>query len=153
MKTRRRHAPIPQGTSRSSQRYSGANVPQSAIRRFARELAERFDPEKIILFGSHAYGRPHADSDVDLLVIMPCRNQLDQAVKIGVAIDRPFPLDILVRTPHNMSWRLSEGDEFLQEIVSQGKVLYEAADRRMGAKSRGRLPRRKNARGQSAAAP
>jgi predicted nucleotidyltransferase len=128
-------------------------VPRSAIRRFAREVAQRFEPKKIILFGSHAYGRPHADSDVDILVIMPCRNQLDQAVKIGVAIDRPFPLDILVRTPHNMSWRLSEGDEFLQEIVSQGKVLYEAADRRMGAKSRGRLPRRKNARGQSAAAP
>ena len=50
------------------------------IRRFARRVAERFQPEKIILFGSHAYGTPHADSDVDIPVIMPARNQHDQAV-------------------------------------------------------------------------
>src|SRR5262245_34279405 len=59
----------------------GADVPLSAIRRFARQVAERFHPDKIILFGSHAYGTPHADSDVDILVIMPARNQLDQAFK------------------------------------------------------------------------
>src|SRR3990172_9322855 len=84
--------------------YRGADVPKSVIRRFARDVAERFDPDKIILFGSHAYGKPHADSDVDILVIMPCRNQLDQAFKIRMQVDRPFPLDIIVRTPHNMSW-------------------------------------------------
>jgi predicted nucleotidyltransferase len=50
------------------------------IRRFARQVAERFQPDKIILFGSYAYGTPHADSDVDILVIMPTRNQLEQAV-------------------------------------------------------------------------
>jgi predicted nucleotidyltransferase len=48
------------------------------IRRFARQVAERFRPDRMILFGSHAYGRPHADSDVDILVVMPARNQLDQ---------------------------------------------------------------------------
>jgi predicted nucleotidyltransferase len=126
--------------------YRGPNVPKSAIRRFAREVAEKFHPEKIILFGSHAYGKPHADSDVDILVIMPCRNELDQAVKISLAVDRPFPLDIIVRKPHNMKWRLAEGDDFLQEIVAKGKVLYEAPDGRMGAKSRKRLSGRKNAR-------
>src|SRR4051794_31061312 len=46
-------------------------VPLRAIRKLAREIAEKFRPERIILFGSHAYGTPHADSDVDLLVIMP----------------------------------------------------------------------------------
>ena len=45
------------------------------IRRFARQVAERFEPERIILFGSHAYGTPHAASDVDILVIMPAKNQ------------------------------------------------------------------------------
>jgi predicted nucleotidyltransferase len=138
--------PRTRSKSPSPRWYRGADVPKSVIRRFAREVAERFQPEKIILFGSYAYGRPHADSDVDILVIMPCRNQLDQAVKISLAIDRLFPLDILVRTPHNMSWRLAEGDDFLQEITSKGKVLYEAADGGMGAKSRSRLSCRKNAR-------
>jgi predicted nucleotidyltransferase len=69
--------------------YRGAEVPMRVICRFARQVAERFQPDKIILFGSHAYGTPHADSDVDILVIMPARNQLDQAVRISLAIDPP----------------------------------------------------------------
>jgi predicted nucleotidyltransferase len=122
--------------------YRGHEVPRSVIRRFAREVAERFHPVKIILFGSHAYGTPHADSDVDILVVMPARNQVDQAVKISIALDPPFPLDIIVRTPHNMQWRLAEGDSFLREITAKGIVLYEASHGRVGAKSRARLGRR-----------
>src|SRR5438552_18608034 len=109
----------------SARWYRGADIPMSVIRRFARRVAERFRPEKIILFGSYAYGQPHADSDVDLLVVMPARNQLDQAFKIHSTLLPPFPLDIIVRTPKNLEWRLQEGDWFLREIVSKGKVLYE----------------------------
>jgi predicted nucleotidyltransferase len=105
--------------------YRGADVPMRLIRRFARQVAERFQPDKIILFGSYAYGTPHADSDVDILVIMPCRNQLDQAVKISLTVDPPFPLDIIVRKPHNLQWRLEEGESFHTEIVTKGEVLYE----------------------------
>ena len=109
------------------------------IRQFALAVAERFRPEKIILFGSHAYGRPHADSDVDVLVVMAARNELDQAVRIDRAVDPMFPLDLIVCTPKNISWRLKEGDSFLREIVTKGKVLYEKADRPVGAKGRVRL--------------
>src|SRR6266851_8371042 len=105
--------------------YRGADVPMSVIRRFARAVAEQFQPDKIILFGSYAYGTPHADSDVDILVIMPARNELDQAVRIRLRVAYNFPLDLLVRTPKNLSWRLAEGDGFLSEIVKRGKVLYE----------------------------
>jgi len=126
--------------------YRGANIPLAVIRRFARQVAERFQPEKIILFGSYAYGTPHADSDVDILVVMPARNQLDQAVRIDQTIDAPFPLDLIVRTPKNLDWRLQEGDSFLREIVTKGKVLYEKTDRRVGAKGRRRLPARRKAR-------
>jgi predicted nucleotidyltransferase len=125
--------------------YRGADIPMRIIRRFAREVAERFDPDKIILFGSYAYGTPHADSDVDILVVMPARNQIDQAVRIDCAIDPPFPLDLIVRTPKNMKWRLEEGDSFLREITSKGKVLYEKNDRRMGKKGRSRSSRRPQA--------
>src|SRR5438094_4783198 len=104
--------------------YRGADIPMREIRRFARQVAERFHPEKIILFGSYAYGTPHADSDVDLLVVMPTWNQLHQAVKISYTIDPPFSLDIIVRTPHNMQWRLAEGDSFLRAITTKGTVLY-----------------------------
>src|SRR3954469_13862337 len=118
--------------------YSGADVPLRVIRRFARQVAERFHPDRIILFGSHAYGTPHADSDVDILVVMPARNQLDQAHKIHWAFQPPFPLDIIVRTPKNMKWRLEEGDSFLREIVSKGKILHEANHQGMGKKGRSR---------------
>src|SRR6201987_5239885 len=89
--------------------YRGSNIPRKLIHRFAREVAARFAPEKIILFGSYAYGQPHADSDVDILVVMPTRNELDQAVKICLAVDYHFSLDLLVRTPKNLAWRLAEG--------------------------------------------
>src|SRR5262245_25570281 len=112
--------------------YRGADVPMRLIRRFARQVAERFQPEKIILFGSHAYGTPHADSDVDILVIMPCRHQGSKAGRIRWEVPAPFPMDLIVRTPQNLRWRLAEGDLFHTEIVSRGKVLYEKGDARVG---------------------
>ena len=119
----------PSRSDRVSQRwYQGADVSRRLIRRFARQVAARFQPEKVILFGFYAYGTPNADSDVDVLVVMPARNQIDQAVRISLAIDPPFSLDIVVRTPKNMKWRLEEVDSFLHEIVSKGKVLYAKAD-------------------------
>src|SRR5947209_14158413 len=108
--------------------YRGDAIPMREIRRYARAIAARFDPNRIILFGSHAYGTPHADSDVDLLVVMPTRNQLGQAYKIRLALTAPFALDLVVRTPTEMAWRLEEGESFLTEIVSKGKVLYEKGD-------------------------
>ena len=126
--------------------YRGADIPMRLIRRFARQVAERFHPDKIVLFGSYAYGTPHADSDVDILVIMPARNQLDQAVKIELACDPPFPLDIIVRTPHNMEWQLAEGASFLTEIMTKAKVLYEKKHSGVGTQSRKRLPARRRHR-------
>jgi predicted nucleotidyltransferase len=104
--------------------FRGADVPLSVIRRFARQVAERFDPDKIILFGSHAYGTPHADSDVDILIIMPARNQLDQAFKIHSTLLPNFPLDILVVTPQ----RWMEDSSFHRDIRLKGKILYEKGD-------------------------
>jgi uncharacterized protein len=108
------------------------------IRRYARAIAERFQPDKIILFGSYAYGTPHEDSDVDLLVIMPAWNEHSQAYKIRLALTAPFPMDLLVRNPKEVKWRLEEGESFLTEITSKGKILYEKDDSGVGAKSRSR---------------
>ena len=126
--------------------YHGPDIPRSVIRRFARKVAERFRPEKIILFGSYAYGTPHADSDVDILVVMEARNQHDQAVRIRCEIPTPFPMDLIVRTPKNLGWRLEEGEWFHSEIVMKGKVLYEKGDSGVGTESRKRLPSRRNHR-------
>src|SRR5437899_10281648 len=105
--------------------YWGADVPMRVIRQFARAVAEKFQPDKIILFGSHAYGTPKADSDVDILVIMPAYNQGSKARRIRATVPAPFPMDLIVRTPETLRWRLKEGDSFHTEIMSKGKVLYE----------------------------
>src|SRR5215471_8783092 len=113
---RKQQSPFPFPPKRM---YHGANVPMRVIRRYARAIAEEFHPDKIILFGSYAYGTPHEDSDVDLLVVMPARNQHDQAVRI--------------------LWRLAEGESFTTTIVSRGKVLYEKGDQGVGQEGRARL--------------
>ena len=114
-------------------RYLPPDIPRSAIRRFARRIAERFDPEKIILFGSFAYGTPHEYSDVDLLVVMPTREELTKAARIQLAFEPVFPLDLLVRTPQRLCRRLAEGDSFLEEVMSKGIVLYEKRNRSSAA--------------------
>jgi len=119
--------------------YRGANVPMRVIRRYARAIAEEFHPDKIILFGSYAYGVPHEDSDVDLLVVMVARNQHDQAVRIRWRLAAPFPVDLIVRTPKQMTWRLEEGESFLTAIVAKGKVLYEKSDQGVGQEGRAGL--------------
>jgi len=108
--------------------YHGEEIPMRVIRSYARAVAEEFHPDKIILFGSYAYGTPHEESDVDLLVVMPARNQHDQAVRILWRLAAPFRLDLIVRTPKQMAWRLEERESFLTTVVSQGKVLYEKDD-------------------------
>ena len=125
--------------------FRGAEVPITVIRRFSADVAREFKPDKILLFGSHARGTPHADSDVDILVVMPARNQLDQAVRIELACDPPFPLDLIVRTPHNARERIADGDSFLNTIMNEGKVLYEKANARVGPQGGKRLSRRQKA--------
>jgi predicted nucleotidyltransferase len=117
-------------------------ISSSVIRDLARQIVSRFQPDKIILFGSYARGQAEPESDVDILVVMPARNEIDQSVRIEEYLDSPFNLDIIVRTPRNMHWRLEEGDWFLREAVGQGKILYDKADNGMGAQSRRRSGRR-----------
>ena len=111
-------------------------VSPSVVQTMVRRIVRHFHPERVILFGSYAYGEPDADSDVDVLVVMAARNETDQAVRIRKVVDPHFALDIIVRTPWNLAWRLEEGDWFLREVVGKGKVLYEKADARMGGKGR-----------------
>jgi len=95
-----------------------------AIRRIASELK----PEKIILFGSYAYGSPTPDSDVDLLVIMKTRaKQIDRYLAVSnLLYPREFPVDIIVKTPREIQAELKKkGNFFLREVLAKGKVVYE----------------------------
>jgi uncharacterized protein len=103
-------------------------IPLAAIEDVVQQIAARFQPEQIILFGSYAYGKPRPDSDVDLMVIMDTAlSETRQAVEILKAISYRFGLDLLVYTPYRLAQRLEWGDPFLQEIVTHGKVMYESS--------------------------
>lgn len=101
---------------------------QTVLRDATRRIVETFHPERIVLFGSHAYGKPGGDSDVDLLIIMesdqtPARRA---AAVHRLLQERPFPLDVVVCTPREVRRRLAGFDPFLQEVMRKGRVLYAA---------------------------
>jgi len=98
-----------------------------AIEDLSKRIAREYQPERIVLFGSYAYGEPRAESDVDLLVILPFEGKsVNQSVQMRMKLRPVFPVDLLVRTPENVQHRLEMGDSFMREILKQGKVLYEA---------------------------
>jgi len=97
------------------------------IKKLCKQIASTFHPERIILFGSHAYGRPTAGSDIDLLVVMPFSGRhTQQAIRILNALDVLAPIDLLVRTPKQIQQRIAKEDPFMREILERGKVMYEA---------------------------
>ena len=99
------------------------------IKQAARRVVLKVHPEKVILFGSHAYGKPTMDSDVDLLlVIKQGSKKARQAalLKASLALDpRPFPVDLLVKSRAQMESRIAQGDYFLQDIEEHGRILYQ----------------------------
>ena len=105
-------------------------ITQKQIKDFGRRLAREFQPRKVVLFGSYAYGKPSPDSDVDILVVMPLNgNPVDKSVEMRLKLQLRFPLDLLVRTPAKIKERLAMGDDFIKDIFDKGKVLYEAPGR------------------------
>ena len=97
-------------------------VARRQIEAYCRVVAREFKPEKIILFGSYAYGKPTLNTDVDLVVVMPCRGrEVDQAIQILRRVGAPFPMDLLVWKPG----KYSPLQSFNHEVLTQGKVMYE----------------------------
>lgn len=94
------------------------------------DIVREFKPLQVILFGSYAYGTPKEYSDVDLLVVMPVADSetRDQAVEIRERIPHRFSMDLLVRSPEDIAYRISHNDWFLREITEKGVVLYESED-------------------------
>ena len=101
-------------------------VQRSDIIEYANEVARRFQPERVILFGSYAEGKATVDSDVDLFVEMDhTQSSLQQALAIRKAVRRTFPLDLVVKSPREIKRRLEQNDFFLKTIMDDGLVLYE----------------------------
>ena len=103
-------------------------IPQKAIDQVVEQIVEKFNPQKIILFGSYARGNPRPESDVDLLVVMNTSlKEVRQAIQICQNIQYRFGLDLIVHTPKYLAERVKMGDWFLRDVVKEGKVLYESS--------------------------
>ncbi|MDP2642463.1 MAG: nucleotidyltransferase domain-containing protein [Candidatus Peregrinibacteria bacterium] len=88
-------------------------------------IVENYDPEKIILFGSYAWGKPNKDSDFDILIIKNGKkNFLNEQQKVRRIVDGEIALDILIATPVEVQNRLKMGDFFFRDIINKGKYVY-----------------------------
>jgi predicted nucleotidyltransferase len=102
-------------------------VTEALIREITNRVVEHFDPEKIVLFGSRSTGAARDDSDVDLLVIMDTdESSIQRAIEVKRACRPRFvSMDVLVKTPEEVETTLERGSFFLNQILDQGRVLYE----------------------------
>jgi len=103
------------------------SVTEEVLAEIVHRIVTALHPEKIVLFGSYAYGRSFDDSDVDILVILETHARpIDRYLAVSRLLrPRPFPLDILVKTPDEIRQGMEQGNAFIREIITQGRVLYE----------------------------
>ena len=92
------------------------------------QIKREYEPEKIILYGSYAYGKPTRDSDIDLFIVKDTdKRRVDRFVEVSRLIYEPgrhISISPLVYTPEEMEERLSLGDDFVEEVLTKGEVLY-----------------------------
>ena len=108
-----------------------SEILERELHRIVATLIEKYQPEKIILFGSLASGEVHEWSDIDLLVLKEDREErlLDRVMNVMALLNYPrVAVDIFVYTSEEIDYLLKEGSQFIAEILGQGKVLYEKAD-------------------------
>ena len=99
------------------------------IQALGEAIVQIFHPERIVLFGSYAYGSPNQDSDVDLLIVINHEGKASRkAAEILSSVQTNFPIDVVVRSSAELAHRLSLNDYFLHDVVNHGKLLYAATD-------------------------
>jgi len=116
------------GTSRPGDDAEPRVPPQLA--KVVEAIRDRYQPERVVLFGSRAWGVPTADSDVDLLVVKdtnePLLKRCYEVLRLVQREKRGLPMDVLVYTPAELEARLAAGDPFLERVLREGVVLYGA---------------------------
>jgi predicted nucleotidyltransferase len=101
-------------------------IAQDRIRDVSDRIARQFGPDRIILFGSYAYGAPTEHSDVDLLVVLPFEGKpYRKSAEIAAAVHAGFPLDVIAQRPDDVYRRYRDRDPLIREAVDRGRVLYE----------------------------
>lgn len=107
-----------------------SDTAKKLIDQIVEKIVKEYQPEKIILFGSYAYGTPDSDSDIDLLIIKRTKERpIDRRVAVSRIVSDPklcTPIESLVLTPEEIKTSQEIGDQFIKEILARGKLLYAA---------------------------
>ena len=105
-------------------------VTESVIQQLVDRI-KQFEPEKVILFGSYAYGTPNEYSDIDLLVIKNIDIQDIRETRIeirrslfSIRYENQIEIDFLVDNEDHINYRINIGDKFYEELTTKGKILY-----------------------------
>lgn len=109
-------------------------VTDELLKEVTERIVDALTPEQVILFGSYAHGKPTPDSDVDLLIVMETEERPSKRRRAVSRLfrERPFPMDIVVRTPAEMKQSMERVDPFIHDVLERGKVLYERSRRSAG---------------------
>jgi predicted nucleotidyltransferase len=106
-------------------------VASKTIESIGETIARKFSPERVVLFGSYAYGSPGQDSDIDLFVVMSHEGvAARKAAEIRLALPTNLPIDVIVRSPRKVKERLRMHDSFISDVMRNGRVLYAGSDQR-----------------------
>ena len=101
---------------------------KKTILEIAEKIKKKYHPEKIILFGSYAYGKPNEDSDIDLFIVKNTRkrrtDRFVEVKKIAYDPERRIPFSPLIYTAQEIKERIALGDDFVADILKRGEVLY-----------------------------
>ena len=102
-------------------------IDRGTIQAIAQLIVERFNPEQVILFGSHAHGETGEHSDVDLLVVLADTGQSQRGNPIRRAIAEHFvlPVDVIIRSPEAFAVQCNDPYSFIHKVLKEGEVLYE----------------------------
>ncbi|UXE62684.1 MAG: nucleotidyltransferase domain-containing protein [Woronichinia naegeliana WA131] len=102
-------------------------VTNELLDQITHKLVATLNPEQIILFGSHAYGEPNEDSDIDLLVIVSQSNEpryrrsrLAYKALRGICV----PTDVIIMTREEVKRKVNVRSSLISRVIHDGRVLY-----------------------------
>ena len=106
---------------------SKGTINKTTIRAVAKLIADRFDPEQIILFGSYARGNASYHSDIDLLVVLNSLEdwpKRDNPIRAAIAEEFILPVDVLVTTPERLAAQRGNPCSFVNTALESREILY-----------------------------
>lgn len=104
------------------------HLPSDLLAQATERIVNAQHPDKILLFGSHVWGQPTEDSDIDLLIIVPCSDQppYRRARDVYRSLrGLPLPIEAVVRTRKEVAQATRVPTSLERKVLAEGRILHE----------------------------